>query len=192
VLCASELGRAVCSSFLGDTLTILHQGEFITQWDVSGTRAVELGRYPMDGNKARIVAATGEGRSLFLCGEDSVLRLFEPGRGIVQEFIGHERAVTSAVLSPDGQRIASTSRDGTVRVWDRQGAELMMLRSENGTAHSAVFSEDGRRILVGYSGCVARFWYHQVRDVKALATRLLGRLELGPEELRRYRAILDG
>jgi hypothetical protein len=68
----------------------------------------------------------------------------------------------------------------------------MMLRSENGTAHCAVFSEDGRRILVGYSGCVARFWYHQVRDVKALATRLLGRLELGPEELRRYRAILDG
>jgi hypothetical protein len=67
-----------------------------------------------------------------------------------------------------------------------------MLRSENGTAHSAVFSEDGRRILVGYSGCVARFWYHQDRDVQALATRLLGRLELDPEERSRYGAILDG
>jgi WD40 repeat protein len=192
VVCASELGRAVCSSFLGDTLTILHQGEFITQWDVSGSGAVELGRYPIEGHKARIVAATGEGRSLFLCGEDSVLRLFEPGRGIVQDFVGHERAVTSVVLSPDGKRIVSTSRDGTVRVWDRHGAELVMLRSENGTAHSAVFSEDGRRILVGYSGCVARFWYHQIGDVQALATRLLGRLELDPEERSRYGAILDG
>ena len=44
-------------------------------------------------------------------------------------FRGHEDQVVSVAFSPDGSRIASGSRDNTVRLWDASsGQELRVLR----------------------------------------------------------------
>jgi len=63
---------------------------------------------------------------------------------------GHEWPVTSVSYSPDGARIASGSRDNTVRVWDaRSGAELAVLRGHEREVESVSYSPDGARIASG-------------------------------------------
>ncbi|MBC8114054.1 MAG: hypothetical protein H7062_06730 [Candidatus Saccharimonas sp.] len=65
----------------------------------------------------------------------------------------------SVCFSPDGRRIASGSRDQTVRVWDAQsGAELALLRGHEDTVISVCLSPDGRRIVSDSWDMTVRVW----------------------------------
>ncbi len=72
--------------------------------------------------------------------------------------VRHDRAVTAAELSPDGERLLTASLDGTARLWRvRDGAPLAVMR-HGGAATSAAFSPDGDRVLTGCQDGVARIW----------------------------------
>jgi WD40 repeat protein len=59
----------------------------------------------------------------------------------------------SVSLSPDGRRIATTSADTTVRVWDAERRQLVLtLTDDDQHSGSAVFTLDGRLIVARASG----------------------------------------
>jgi WD40 repeat protein len=78
---------------------------------------------------------------------------------------GHVNSVNSCVFSPDGKRIASSSKDNTLRVWDAEtGKELKTLKgpvSEKWASldnlKSCVYSPDGKRIASISNGTL-RVW----------------------------------
>ena len=60
----------------------------------------------------------------------------------------HDDLMSSAVFSPDGSRIVSTSRDRTARIWDAAtGKEIVVMRGHEGSVRTAAFSPDGSRIV---------------------------------------------
>lgn len=85
----------------------------------------------------------------------------------------HSNRVMSVTFSPDGNRIASGSADGTIKIWDVfSGALLHVLKGE-GTVNSVEFNSDGTQVVCGvgdlnskykgdgtpaYSNCEARIW----------------------------------
>ncbi|MFN2221305.1 MAG: FHA domain-containing protein [Candidatus Promineifilaceae bacterium] len=71
----------------------------------------------------------------------------------------HDGAIMRAVFSPDGQRIASASADGTAKVWDvTSKATVLTLVGHRGTVNSAVFSPDGTRLVTASDDETARIW----------------------------------
>lgn len=58
---------------------------------------------------------------------------------------GHKQSVNCAVFSPDGSRIASTSEDNTIMIWDAENGKLLKTM-EIPDASSLIFSPDGHRI----------------------------------------------
>jgi WD40 repeat protein len=71
---------------------------------------------------------------------------------------GHTDVVTSAVFSPDGKRIVTTSQDHTARVWDAvSGTPLAQLPHE-GPVWYASFSPDSNQIITSSASNRARIW----------------------------------
>jgi WD40 repeat protein len=72
---------------------------------------------------------------------------------------GHRTAVLSVAFSPDGTRLASASRDKTVKVWNlADGREIMTLRDHTNQVQSVAFSPDGRRLASGSSDHTVKIW----------------------------------
>ncbi len=71
---------------------------------------------------------------------------------------GHDGAVNGVAFSPRGDRLASASDDGTVKIWDAAGKEVRTLRGHRGRALAVVFSHDGARVASAGEDGTVRLW----------------------------------
>jgi WD40 repeat protein len=83
---------------------------------------------------------------------------------------GHHDAVTDVAVSPQGDRLASASLDGTVRIWDlrsfREASCLDEASFDGLQVMGLSFSPDGRRLAAGMGHRqLSRFGYIQVWEV---------------------------
>jgi WD40 repeat protein len=74
--------------------------------------------------------------------------------------IGHRAAVKAVAWSPDGQRLATGSEDGTAKVWQvSTGRELHTLRgAHTSDVCSVAWSPDGQRLATGGMDGMAKVW----------------------------------
>jgi WD40 repeat protein/serine/threonine protein kinase len=79
--------------------------------------------------------------------------------GVARVVLMQPETVRSAQWSPDGERIATASADGTVRVWSADGSgQPLVLRGHADTVFSAAWSPDGKRIVTASADNTARVW----------------------------------
>src|SRR5712691_8489696 len=65
-------------------------------------------------------------------------------------FTGHTNEILALAYSPDGQMIASSGSDLTIRLWQPStGRELTILRGHVGSVRALSFSPDGRLLASG-------------------------------------------
>ena len=74
------------------------------------------------------------------------------------DLIGHRASVRSVAWSPDGSRLATASWDGTARVWDASGREILTLEGNRGQVNSVSWSPDGTRLATASWDGTARVW----------------------------------
>jgi WD domain, G-beta repeat/Pentapeptide repeats (8 copies) len=77
----------------------------------------------------------------------------------LRSLTGHSSGVSSVGYSPDGTRLVSGGRDGSVRVWDAAtGEALLTIPSHPGWVFSVGYSPDGTRLVSGGRDGSVRVW----------------------------------
>jgi WD40 repeat protein len=108
--------------------------------------------------------------------EKTVLLLDARTHETIERFSGHEKTVLKAVFSPDSRRLASCSRDHTVRVWQvdrgtwRANGEqdhprsttpapsCQVLRGHTDEVYAVAFHPDGTRLATGGQDGAVSLW----------------------------------
>lgn len=80
------------------------------------------------------IAWSADGESLLVATTSRVLIHRAEDGGVTARFLGHSNRIVNAVFSPDSERVVTTARDNTVRVWSvKTGVEsLTLLRQRAG------------------------------------------------------------
>lgn len=130
-------------------------------WDGSGSLLQRVGTP----GKVRSAQFSPKCNLLVTASTDNTAQVWDwKARQFVGDALKHDKAVNSAVFSPDpnGSRVLTASDDGTARIWDTgSGTPLGAPLVHDGPVRSAAFSPDGSKVVTasndGKSGRV-RVW----------------------------------
>jgi WD40 repeat protein len=87
-----------------------------------------------------------------------VARLFEADSGRLIRTLD-QIGITTAIFSPDGKLVVTTSTDDTARVWGLDSAQpKAVLSHPDGNVVSAEFSRDGTKLVTASEGSAASVW----------------------------------
>jgi WD40 repeat protein/uncharacterized caspase-like protein len=150
-------GRVVAFAFLDKT----NQSTRIRTWDVSnGHELMSIDTGPQRAGThgfplGPITFAFSDGYRLCAVASGKTIKLFNPAAGRnLATISGHTDEITAVNFSADGKLLATTSFDGTIKIWDVSAAatgkvELARTLSEMAMpVESAAFSDDGRALAV--------------------------------------------
>ncbi len=83
-----------------------------------------------------------------------------PGKKLIRIISGHQSTVTDLQFSPEGNKLLTTSRDGTARVWFLSESRKLpiILNDHNGWVLTGSFDPTGKRIITGCGDDFIRTW----------------------------------
>lgn len=153
----------------------------LAAWDVEKPGAAP--RRLLPGRRLRALAAEPDGAVAAGTAEGTILLFARGVDGRQVELSGHGSAVTGLRFGAGGAKLASSSLDGTVRLWDvkQTDREPVVLTGHSGWVWGVAFSADGRALLSGGADRTVRIWPTRPRPMlEAICTRVPRNLT--PEE----------
>jgi WD40 repeat protein len=82
------------------------------------------------------------------------------GQPSTHEISGHNDAVTALAFSPQGERFASGSASGTIKVWDAESLKLLgSLKGSTAAVLSITFAADGQVLVSSAANGIINGWH---------------------------------
>jgi len=81
-----------------------------------------------------------------------------PALHVVHTLKGHTSLLGRVAISPNGARAATTSFDGSVKLWDLASGRELLTLAYTQPSSAVAFSPDGNRLVAGYRDGLLKMW----------------------------------
>src|SRR5579885_2560708 len=163
----------------GKELITVSDDKTIRIWDVTSGEPLRTLRPPIGtGDEGRLYAAalSPDGHTLAVggygrtTGKAKEIYLIDLPAGRMQRVLrGHTNVIFALAFSPDGSKLASGSKDKTVRLWDvKEGTSERTLTGHTKDICGVAFSPDGKQLVTASLDHTAKIW--SVSDGECQAT----------------------
>jgi WD40 repeat protein len=137
-------------------------------WEIATGR--QIGSIGPHTHSFRGIKFNNDGRRLVTGGDDGKIRIYDLAALLaaranpdidthcLHSLVGHTNWVFSATYSPDERQLASTSADGTVRIWDLATGDCLHVLNHPHWTIRAIFSPDGRKLIVSGMSADIYIW----------------------------------
>jgi WD40 repeat protein len=132
----------------GTTLFAAHRDRVVVQRDIVTGR--EVRRFQTAASPFSL-ALTPDGRQLLIGTYSGVTEIWDLAAGSRRvELKGQTSIIHAVSVSPDGKLVATSSRDGSTRLWSIEGQFLATISTHHAAATRNQFFPDSRRLAIGY------------------------------------------
>jgi WD40 repeat protein len=147
-------GRTIAGA--GNSRTVVTWQLDSLEQQLSSEPGVKLGEH---GSYIRCLAFSPDSATLLSGGEDGVVNLWDVAAKQLRTTIHrHTGAVSSAAFAPRGEKIATVSWDGSVKVWSSGEGSVLLQQGHRGRVCAAVFAADGKTLLTSGEDGSIRSW----------------------------------
>ena len=148
------------TEFISYSGKLCHEpGPWLSTWSAETLQLQQRVRMPYE--SATTVAYSPSGSEIAVGHEWGQVSIWQRGEfdEPLAELGGHAEEVFDVRYLPDGSRIVTTGRDGTIRLWDSETHRAMgVLRGHDDYVFSLAVDPRGRRFLSGSGDGTIRIW----------------------------------
>ena len=115
--------------------------------------------YSRGGSPVTYAAGDVSGKCIAVGHQNGLIKLIDEKSKAIKKLGAHRSAITSLQFSPVDKVLASTSIDGSAKLWDCETGELIhSLEGHTRPVHAIAFSPDGKRVATASRDTFVKLW----------------------------------
>jgi eukaryotic-like serine/threonine-protein kinase len=142
----------------GEQFAVAERDQFLRIGTTDGSTPIRVFKQPSDA--LHDILFSHDGRQIFMATAGGKVRVYETATGeIAWELSAHNRNINGVALDPEGVRLATTSLDETVGLWDLTTRRKLGSYGKSALGYRSVtFSRDGKRIAAAAGENLVQVW----------------------------------
>ncbi len=159
----STTTRVVNFSHDGRIVASGHDNGMVNLWSLDGV-LLESFKHPKQA--ATIIFIPDS--QLIITQAENVIYLWQENGTLVKQWVAHQAGISTLVLSPNGQILASVSQDTTTKLWHLDGTLITTIAGHSAAVWDIAFSPDGKTFVTVSGDKTVKIWSVEGTELSTL------------------------